>query len=279
MIWKPSAMAESDDLRIAIGGLGAIGQPVAKWLDQGQPGLRLAAVASSSVKKAEMLTRDFAQPPKAVPLDELQNHADVVVEALPPSLFADLARPAIEAGKTLIVVSMTQLLQNRDLVERARETGARIIGATGALAGLDAVRAAAKGPEGRVVMRTRKPPASLANAPFVKAAGLDLGALTEARCLYAGSVTEAAQKFPANVNVAVALSLAGWGPEKTEYEVWADPALDRNTHTVLVDTGAVRLEIKVENIPSAENPATGQLTPLSVMATLERLVAPLTMGT
>ena len=110
-------------------------------------------------------------------------------------------------------------------------------------------------------------------------AGLDLSTLREPMRLYAGNVTEAAAKFPANVNVAVALSLAGWGPDRTDYEVWADPAIERNTHSILVETDVVTLEISIAGVPSDENPATSRMTPLSVIATLERLVVPLTVGT
>ncbi len=266
-------------LTVGIAGLGAIGLPVARWLDTGVNGLELTAVSSSSVASAQMKTNGFNSQPRPVPLGDLHEYADILVEALPPENFSDFAEPAVKAGKTLILASMTQLLQNRHLDEIAKETGARIIGVSGAIAGLDAVRAASKGSLGRVIMRTRKPPESLHNAPFVKAAGIDLSAIKEPMRLYAGNVTEAAEKFPANVNVAVALSLAGWGPDHTEYEVWADPALSRNTHTILVETDDVRFEVSVENTPSHENPATGRMTPLSVMATLERLVAPITIGT
>jgi aspartate dehydrogenase len=270
--------SDSAALRVGVAGLGAIGLPVARWLDTEARGLRLTAAASSSPEKVRALTGDFRSPPEPVPLEALAEHADVVVEALPPERFADLAEPVVRAGKTLIIVSMTQLLTNMHLVDLAAQTGARIIGASGALAALDAVRAAAMGKPGRVVMRTRKPPASLAKVAFLRDAGIDLMALSEPTRLYAGTVTQAAQKFPANVNVAVALSLAAWGPDATEYEVWADPTLERNTHTVRVETEDVRFDLTMENIPSAENPATGRITPLSVIATLDRLVAPLTIG-
>jgi aspartate dehydrogenase len=78
--------------------------------------------------------------------------------------------------------------------------------------------------------------------------------------------------------VAVALSLAGVGPDRTEMEVWADPDLTRNTHVVEVDSDSARLELRIENIPS-ENPATGRLTALSVLALLRKLRAPLRIGT
>lgn len=269
---------EEDVIRVAIAGLGAIGLPVARWLDSGVAGLRLAAVAGSSVERAETQTRDFKSRPAIVELARLADHADVVVEALPPQNFAALAESVLAARRTLVVVSLTQLLCRMDLVDQARETGARIIAASGAIAGLDAIRAAAMGGPGKAVMRTSKPPRSLANAPFVREKGIALDDLQEPLLLYSGNVGEAARKFPANVNVAVALALAGWGPDETEYQVWADPALTRNVHRIQVETEAVRLDFAVENVPTDQNPATGRMTPLSVMAVLQRMVAPLTVG-
>nr|WP_321525680.1 aspartate dehydrogenase [uncultured Cohaesibacter sp.] len=263
---------------VAIAGLGTIGLPAARWLDEGVPGLKLVAASSSSLEKVRELTADFRNPPKPMLNSELASVADIVVEALPPACFLEVAKPAIEQGRTLVIVTLTQLLANYELVDRARETGAHIIGATGALVGFDAVRAAAKGTVHEIVMKTRKPPRGLANAPFVKEQGIDLLSLTEPLCLYRGSVREAAQKFPSNVNVAVALSLAGVGPDRTDYEVWADPTIDRNTHTVVVDADSTHFEMSIANVPSENNPITGKLTPLSVIATLERFVATLTVG-
>lgn len=145
------------EITVAVAGLGAAGLPVARWLDRGVPGLRLTAVAASSPDRARTLTQDFEVAPLAVPLADLPRHADVIVEALPPARFRDVADPAIEAGRTLIILSLTQLLAHMQLIDRARETGARIIAASGAIAGLDAVRAAAMGGAGRAVLQTRKP--------------------------------------------------------------------------------------------------------------------------
>ncbi len=89
----------------------------------------------------------------------------------------------------------------------------------------------------------------------------------------------AAAGFPANVNVAAALSLAGLGPDETMIEIWADPTVTRNTHNIKVDSDATRFEMTIEGVPSLENPATGMLTPLSVIATLRGLVSPMRVGT
>jgi len=82
----------------------------------------------------------------------------------------------------------------------------------------------------------------------------------------------------ANVNVAAALSLAGIGPDRTMVEIWADPGIDRNCHSIEVDSDAARLRLSIENVPS-ENPKTGRITALSVVAALRKLHAPLRVGT
>ena len=81
------------------------------------------------------------------------------------------------------------------------------------------------------------------------------------------------------MNVAAALSLAGIGPDETRLEIWADPGVTRNTHIIKLEADCVRLEMKIENVPSMENPRTGKITPLSVLATLESLVTHLRVGT
>jgi len=176
-------------------------------------------------------------------------------------------------------LSVTSLLEHMDLVALARETGARIIVPTGALLGLDAIRAVAAGTVHSVTMVTRKPPKGLMKAKFVVEQGIRLDGLKAPKKLYEGTVADAAAKFPANVNVAVALGLAGIGPEKTQYEIWADPGVTRNTHTIKVDADTASFEMTIAVVPTEENPATGKLVPLSVIATLRSLVSTFKVGT
>lgn len=266
---------------VAIAGLGTVGLPVAQWLDAEGPGLglRLAAVSASDKARAADRVAGLSAPPPVLDIAELADAADIVLESLPPALFADLAGPVIEAGRILMPLSVTQLLEHWHLVDRAAATGARIVVPTGALIGLDAVRAAAKGRIESVTMITRKPPRGLQKAPFVKEQGLDLMGLTEPMRLFQGSVRDAASKFPANVNVACALALAGVGPDDTRYEVWADPGVDRNTHDIEVEADTARFSMRIAVVPTEENPATGRIVAPSVIACLEGLVAPLKVGT
>ena len=96
--------------------------------------------------------------------------------------------------------------------------------------------------------------------------------------IFDGSAREGARGFPANVNVAAALSLAGIGPDKTRLEIWADPTITRNTHRIEVDADTARFSMMIEGVPS-ENPRTGRIVPLSTIAALRGLVSELKVGT
>jgi aspartate dehydrogenase len=208
----------------------------------------------------------------------LADDCDVVVECLPPALFREVAESEIDRARLFMPLSVAQLLLNWDLVERAKANGARILVPSGALIGFDAVRAAAEGEIRSVKMVTRKPPNGLDGAPYLTERGISLKGLDKPMKVFDGSARDGARGFPANVNVAAALSLAGIGPDRTQLEIWADPALSRNTHRIEVEAEAARFSMSIEGVPS-ENPRTGKIVALSVIATLRGLVAPLKVGT
>ena len=203
---------DKSELRVALGGFGAIGGALARRLDRGVPGLRLVAVSAQDAARAARRVAELDRPVPVIPLGALAAEADVVVECAPAAVFRAVALPAIEAGRIFLPVSVGQLLEQDDLVARAAATGARIIVPTGALLGLDAVRAAAEGTIHSVTMVTRKPPRGLAGAPWLEQHGIRLDDLDAPLKVFAGSARDGARGFPANVNVAAALSLAGIGP-------------------------------------------------------------------
>jgi aspartate dehydrogenase len=193
-------------------------------------------------------------------------------------VFDGVAEPAIEAGRIFVPSSVGALLTRMHLVDRARATGARIVVPTGALLGLDAVRACAEGEVSTVTIETRKAPRGLVGAPYLAVHAIDVLAITTPTVIFEGNALDAAAGFPANVNVAAALALAGIGPERTTVRIWCDPGVDRNIHTIRVEAEAARLTMTVENVPSEANPRTGRLTPLSVLACLRGLVSTLKVG-
>lgn len=266
---------------VAIAGLGAIGRALAKRLVEkgGMPGLRLAAAAGRDEAKAKAFLDSIGAGDVALmPLDRLAEKADIVVEVLPSVAFDELALPTLRAGKTLIVVSVGALLDRPSLGEIAKKHGGRIVAPTGALIGLDAVRAAAEGEIRSVRMVTRKPPGGLKGAPHLEKNKISVDGLKAPLKVFEGSARDAVKGFPANVNVAAALSLAGIGPDRTTIEIWADPGVDRNRHRIEVDSDSASFSMEIANVPS-ENPKTGKITALSVVALLRRLASDFQVGT
>ena len=202
--------------RVAIAGLGAIGRKLARSLADGIEGLELGAVAVGNREKAQAWLAEEGISCPVVALDALPDHCDIAVECAPASVLEQICRPMLEAGKKVMVLSAGALLPRPELVELARARGGQIIVPTGALLGLDAVSAASEGVIHSVRMITRKPPGGLKGAPHLEKNGISVDGLSKAKLVFSGSAREAAAGFPANVNVAAALSLAGIGPDATD---------------------------------------------------------------
>lgn len=279
---------EQGQIDVGIAGLGTVGRVVAEHIATELHSYRLTAVASGREDPARRFleTLPLDDPVEVVASAKLSEHCDVVVECAPPQFFREIAAPVVESGRTVVTINSGALLDHWDLVDKAESSGARIVLPSGALLGLDAVQGVAQGVIHSVRMVTRKPPGSLQQAPYVQERGLDLCDLDEPFQLFAGTVREAIVGFPNNLNVAVALSLAGVGPDRTMIEVWADKSLTRNTHFIEVDADSAKLHFSIENVISEnylreddQHSHAGRLTALSVVASLRKRVSTLQIGT
>jgi len=266
-------------LNLGIAWLGAIGMTLARHVDGGAiPGMELTCVSARDEAKAKARVAGFTSPPKISSLGALADDVDIIVECVPATHFMEVAVPALNKGRIFMPLSVGVLLDHMELIELARKKGGRIIVPTGALIGLDAVRAAASAGITSIKLVTRKPPGGLMDAPHVVENGISLENLKAPNLLFSGTAREAAKGFPANLNVAAALALAGAGPDETEVEIWADPNATRNSQSVTVTSQAADFTMTIENVPSDENPRTGKISSHSVIAALHRLTSPLVVG-
>lgn len=273
-------------LTVGIAGLGNIGTEVARWLvadaAAGAPsgisdapagvlgtcsGLRLAAAAGRDPEAVAAKLAALGADARAVALHELIDHCEVLVDCLAPEASARLLDACVESGRIIVPVSACVLLLNPDLLARARRAGTRVIVPSGAVAGLDALRAAALGELRAVRVKTRKPPA-----------GLDSEAGAAPQKLFEGNALDACRAWPRNVNIAATLALAGLGGERTEVQIWSDPTLSRNVHEIEIDSDTTSIRLQIENRPSAANPRSSALTAQSVCAELRGLVDPVRLG-
>ncbi len=262
---------------IGIVGCGAIGKGLLKAFDSG------AVAANACVtSRTESSCREFLQtldaPVPFLPLDELVARSDIVVEAAGGAVAPALARQVFDVGKDLMVISVGALLDHPEIIERARQTGCRLLLPSGAIAGLDGIKSACAGEVAHVTITTRKPPHGLEGAPYLVRNDISLAGLTEPREVFSGTAREACRAFPANVNVSAAVSLAGLGPDRTRIRILAVPGLERNCHDVEAEGEFGRLTMHIENVPT-ENPRTGRLTVLSMIRSLQDALDPVRVGT
>ena len=272
------SQSQKSPLRVAIAGLGAVGLKLAHELDKGIEGLSLAAVSARDKEAAAQRLSGLKTMVPVLDIADLEPLADIVIECAPAALLPAIATPFLKKGKIVIVLSAGALLTNMDLVDLAKAHGGQIVVPTGALIGLDAVTAAAQGEIQSVKMVTRKPVKGLLGAPFLTENNIRIEDIKEPIRIFSGTPRDAAVGFPANLNVAVALGLAGIGVDRTTLDIWADPTLERNSHSVEVVSDSASFTMTIANIPS-ENPKTGRITALSVLAYLRKMNAPLRVGT
>jgi aspartate dehydrogenase len=251
-------------LRLGILGAGTIGYRVAQAAVNGEVPYQLSAILELQDEKRTRMCELLPQVFCAGDFEQLLAASDVVVEAAAASVVPQLiqaSRTVDCQSKHFIVMSVGGLL---DL--EFDSAGPVVHAPSGALGGLDAIQAMAIAGLEEVTLTTRKPPAGL---------GMDV---TEETVLFEGSARDVIAKYPKNVNVAVALSLAGIGPDRTRCRLVADPAITRNTHHVAASGAAGEVEFTSRNVPSPDNPATSYLAALSAIALLRKLASTLQVG-
>jgi len=204
------------------------------------------------------------------------------VEAASHDAVREYGEPLLKKGVTLIVLSCGALCDDalrRKLERAAEKSGALLSVPSGGIGGLDALKAACVAGVHEVTIAVTKPPAAWKGIPYVEKLGVDLDGLREPRILFEGPAREGVPHFPANVNIAAVLAMAGIGFDKTRLKVVADPALKYNTHYIDVRGRTGNFSIKLENVPSPENPKTAWLACYSALAALKSANSPVRYGT
>jgi len=190
-----------------------------------------------------------------------------------------VVKRAVEKLKDVMIMSVGGLIESEDLLEDARKKNVMVYFPSGAICGIDGLKAAGISGIKSVTLTTRKPPKGLEGAPYLISKGIDLDSIVSERVLFEGSAKEAIKGFPKNVNVSSILSLAGIGAKKTIVKIIISPVYTKNTHEIEITGDFGRITTRTENVPSRRNPRTSELAILSAIATLRGIVDSVRMGT
>ncbi len=266
--------------RIALAGFGAVGQELARvFRDEGIDGAQLTAVTSRDLDKARAAVKEGNFDLPVVPLSDLPDHADIVVECATAAAFPDIARCVIGGGRILIAVSVAGVLDVPDIEDLARINGGQLHICSGALPGLDIVRAVRERGIKQIKLTSRIRTGSLAKEPYVVEQGIDVSPADGTPVtVFSGTAHDAAKAFPRHFNVAIALSLGGVGFERTMVEIIADANIPGPVHHIDVEAVDSDLTLESRNRASS-NPRTAAIVAPSLIAAIRGYCAPIRVGT
>lgn len=260
-------------MKVGLVGCGNIGADLCIALQKGGIPAEIVALHDVDEDRARLLQRTFQLNAEICGLEEAARRADFLVECAVSLAVEPVLEAAIAFGRDCLIMSVGGLMLAYPRLEEARARQICVRIPSGALCGLDGIRAAMEAGLHRVTLTTRKPPKGLANAQYLAERNIDLESLREPTLVFEGNALEACKAFPANVNVAGALSLAGVGPEETQVRIIADPKATENSHEVVAEGAFGRLQAITTNLPSPRNAKSSYLASLSAVAELRAAAA------
>jgi len=268
-------------LRIGIVGCGAIGSSLAKTIVSDFSGkAQLVSLFDIDINKAYNLSGKFDKKLAALNLEGLINKVDLVIEATRADTAFDIAKKVISHSRDIMLMSVGGIIGHyEELKALAEEKKAHIFIPSGAICGIDGLKAAGCGKINKVILTTKKPPKAFLGAPYIVKKKIRLDNIDKDTVIFEGNAAQAIAAFPQNINVAATLSLAGIGPKNTLVRIVASPAIDRNVHEIEVHSDAGKIIAVSENVVHPDNPKTSYLAVLSATAVLKQILEPVKIGT
>jgi len=262
-------------LKIGIVGYGAIGSSLADAIKKDfSKQAQLAALYDLDLSKIKNKKLAVGS------LKKLIERSELVIEAASAKVSWEIARQVLIKGRDMMIMSVGGVAaHSKELKALAQSKGAKVYIPSGAICGLDGLKATGLKKISKVMLTTRKNPISLKGNAYLAAKGIDLNRITRETIVFQGSAKQAVKFFPQNINVAAVLSLAGIGQERTRVRLIVDPNVHKNIHEVTIEAEAANIFTRAENILHPRNPKTSYLAPLSAIAVLKQILEPVKIGT
>jgi len=271
-------------MRVAIIGAGSIARIALEHTQRGTLGdVEVVALMGRSMNSRGRALADANRCAFVTSIEDLlATEPDVVVEAAGHEAVHLYAEAVLARGLALVALSCGALADD-DLRARlesvARAADGLLYVPSGGICGLDGLKTMALAGVDEVSIAVTKPPVAWKGIAYVERMGIDLAGMREATVLYDGPVREGAGYFPANVNIAAGLALAGIGFDRTRLKVVADPSLTRNTHFIEMRGKASDISIKLANVADPENPKTAWLACYSALCAIREARSNVRYGT
>ena len=268
-------------VKILIVGCGAIGSGMAEVIQtELKKDCRITGLYDIQLDKAESLAKRLKlKNVTNTSLDKLIKSCDCMVEAVNAPQTKSIIRKALEAKRSVLAMSVGKLLNAPELFRLARKNKNYILLPSGAVAGLDAIKAASLKKIKKITLTTRKSPKSLGNNPYFEKKGIDLSKIKKETIVFEGNVKTAVKHFPQNINVAATIALASQTIDKLKIRIITSPKFKRNTHEIEIEGDFGRMTSRTENVVCPDNPKTSYLAVLSGLQTLRQYCTGILVGT
>lgn len=269
-------------LKIGIVGCGAIGSSLAKVITKDLTDqATLVALYDIDIKKGRNLSKDVSRSNISVNnLSSLIDKSQFVIEAASSKSSWEIAKNVLIKGRDTMIMSVGGIAGNfKELSRLAKKNNCKVYIPSGAISGIDALKAAKQGRLNKVTLTTRKNPLSFKGVKYIEDNGIKINQIKKDRVIFYGSAKKAVGYFPQNINVAGILSMAGMGLDKTLVKIIASPKVHKNIHEIEIESQAGRIFTRTENILHPENPKTSYLAYLSAVAILKQILEPVKIGT
>lgn len=251
---------------IGIAGCGAIANLIVSKL-MSEEGIEIKYFFDRDIERAENLAV-IANGIAVLNLEDMFDEVDLILEAASPAALESFALNVLESGTDLMTMSVGALMNEEfrsKMIKVATKTDSKIYAPSGAIVGLDGIKAASIGNITEASLTTRKSPISLGRE------------VDEEEILFEGKASEAVKKFPVNINVAASLSIAC--DMDIDVKIIVDPKVDRNVHEIVVKGDFGEFKTRSKNLPCEVNPKTSMLAAFSAIKLLKSFNERFSMGT
>ena len=268
-------------IKVGILGCGAIGSRMALAIkDELKDSAVVAGVFDIQDGRAEKLAKNFSRG-RIIKhsIEELIKSCDLMVEAVNAKDTQKLIKQALSAKKDVLVMSVGKLLGAKDIFQTASKNRCSLLVPSGAIAGLDAIKAASQRKISKITLTTRKPTFGFTQNEYITKQNVDLTKIKSETVLFDGNVKTAVQHFPQNINVAAAIALASLAEDKMRIRIITSPEYKINSHEIEVTGDFGRLVTRTENEVCPDNPKTSYLAVLSAIHTLKQYFQEVKIGT
>ncbi|MBP9854267.1 MAG: DUF108 domain-containing protein [Candidatus Omnitrophica bacterium] len=269
-------------VKIGIIGCGAIGSRIAQGVckDMHRDSKITGLYDIQTTKIDQLITNlKLKKSIKKTSIEQIIDSSDCVVEAISSEDTLSIIERIIKGKKSVLVMSVGKLLNAQYLYNLARKNKCYILLPSGAIAGVDAIKAASLVNIKKIVLTSRKPLKGFMSNAYLESKKINLSTIKKETVLFDGSVQEAVKFFPQNINVAATIALASQAPKKLRIKIIVSPEYTKNVHEIDMEGDFGRISTRTENVVCPDNPKTSYLAVLSGLQTLKQYCTGILIGT